>query len=178
MKRVLFILVAICCICTLTHAQQSAICGDWTGIYESSVISDDVDDEGSKYFVTKDFKRTIRIKLIDGNYTVRMKIQRADGSGSVSYIPNAEIISADDHHISWKHDRGDDTDWDSSDRHNGRIIGRSSTFYYCSVTLTNGVLKFSDYWITTYYDRQGYKIDDSRWGESSNQTLYKDEDDW
>lgn len=178
MKRVLFILVAICCICTLTHAQQSAICGDWTGIYESSVISDDVDDEGSKYFVTKDFKRTIRIKLIDGNYVIRMKIQRADGSGKVSYIPNAEIMSANDHQISWKYDRGRDSDWSGSSRHNGRIIGSSSTFYYCSVTLTNGVLKFSDYWITTYYDRQGYKIDDSRWGESSNQTLYKDEDDW
>lgn len=176
MKRISIILFMVLTY-SYTYAQQPAICGDWTGIYESSIISDDVDEEGDKYFVTKDFKRIIRIKQTEGQYTVRMKIQRADGTGSVSYIPNAQIINASDTHIFWKHDRGNEYDWSPSAKHNGRTIGHAAYTYYCSVTLHNGALNYSEYWITTYYDKQGYRIDDQKWGEHSY-NLYKDEEDW
>ena len=159
MKRIAFILLAV--VYGHTFAQQPAICGDWTGIYESSVISDDVDEDGEKYFVTKDFKRIIRIKQTEGQYSVRMKIQRADGSGSASYVPNAQIISASDTQISWLHDRGPG---DNTNAH---------YYLYCSVVLTNGVLKYSEYWIAEY-PGGGRK----KWGELSNQNLYKDEEDW
>ena len=90
-----------------------------------------------------------------------MKIQRADGTGSVSYIPNAQIISASDTYISWMYDRGLG---DDSNAH---------YYMYSSVSLTNGVLKYSEYWITEYPGGGRQK-----WGEHSNQSLYKDEEDW
>ena len=139
-----------------TLAQQPAICGDWVGVFENTEISDD-----AEYPIKRNYKRTIRIKKIEDHYTVRMKIQRADGSGNVSYISGEQITSADEYHISWMYDRG---------------LGDSGEYHYylyCSVTLINGVLKYSEYWITEYPGGGRRK-----WGESSNQSLYKDEGDW
>ena len=165
-KGVLISILLLCAICTM--AQEPAICGDWIGVYEGIVIND-----GSRY----DCKRYIRVKLIDGCYTVRMKTKVADES-SFKYFPEGEIIEADDRMIKWKVNLGSEYDWTSSAKHKGIPIGHADYFIYCTIILSKGTLKYSDYMLTIYYDRQGREIDKDISLKKDGQTLYKEDSDW
>ena len=68
-------------------AQEPAICGDWIGAYKN-----DVDSEGSKNIIQKDYKRYIRIKLIDGSYTVRMKT-RTRPKGTLALVRTPKFLN-------------------------------------------------------------------------------------
>lgn len=162
---------------TTVMAQEPAICGDWIGVYQGDVISDDVNSDGSRYFIQKDFKRYIRVKLIDGCYTVRMKTTIADES-SFKYAPEGEIIEANDRMIKWKVNLGSEYDWTSSAKHKGIPIGHADYFHYCTIILSKGTLKYSDYMLTIYYDRQGREIDKDISLKKDGQTLYKEDSDW
>lgn len=176
-KMYLICLLPLLCV-TVTMAQKPAICGDWIGVYKSETISDDVDSDGSKYFIQKDYKRYIRVKLIDGSYTVRMKTRIADESSPFTYSPECQIIEAGDRIIKWKMNLGPSYDWDSSDKHKGIPIEHADYYEYCTIILTNGTLKYSEYMLTIYYDRQGREIGRKKWFENDGQSLYKEDSDW
>lgn len=117
------ILFAILCICaTTSDAHEPAICGDWIGVYKSWNI---VNTNGDRVKVDADYKRYIRIKIIDGNYTVRMKTRIADDSEPFNYWSECKILEANDRMIKWKMDLGSDYDWTSDAKHKGIPIGHA-----------------------------------------------------
>ena len=177
MKKYFICILSLFCM-TTAMAQEPAICGDWIGVYKSDAISDDVDSEGSKYIIQKDYKRYIRIKLIDGSYTVRMKTRIADESSPFTYSPECHVIEANDRMIRWKMDLGSSYDWTPSDKHKGIPIGHADYYKYCTIILANGTLKYSEYMLTIYYDRQGREFDKQKWFEKDGQSLYKEDSDW
>ena len=134
MKKYFICILSLFCM-TTAMAQEPAICGDWIGVYKSDAISDDVDSEGSKYIIQKDYKRYIRIKLIDGSYTVRMKTRIADESSPFTYSPECHVIEANDRMIRWKMDLGSSYDWTPSDKHKGIPIGHADYYKYCTIIL-------------------------------------------
>lgn len=163
---------------TTTMAQEPVICGDWIGVYEDRKIADDLDKDGNKFTVRADYKRYIRIKYIDDCYTVRMKTRIADESSPFRYYPECQIIESNDRMIKWRMNLGSEYDWDSSDKRKGISIGHADYYEYCTIILSNGTLKYSEYMLTIYYDRQGREIDKQRWFEKDVQSLYKEESDW
>lgn len=173
-KRLLSNILSLLCV-TTAMAQEPAICGDWIGVYNSFNI---VNTNGDRKIVHADYKRYIRIKLIDGNYIVRMKTRIADDSEPFNYWSECQVIEANDRMIKWKMDLGPDYDWSPDAKHKGISIGHADYFKYCTVILSNGTLKYSEYLLTIYYDRQGREIDKDRSYEENGQLLYKDDSDW
>lgn len=160
---------------TSVMAQEPAICGDWTGVYKSFNI---VNTNGNRQKADADYKRYIRIKIIDGNYIVRMKTRIADNSEPFNYWSECEIIEANDRMIKWKMDLGSDYDWSQDAKHKGVLIGHADYYKYCTVTLSNGTLKYYENMLVIYYDRQGREIDRDSSYEDKVQSLYKEESDW
>ena len=161
---------------TTTMAQEPAICGDWIGVYKSWNI---VNTNGDRQKVDADYKRYIRIKLIDGSYTVRMKTRIADNSEPFNYCSECQIIESNDRMIKWKVDLGSDYEWTSDAKHKGIPIGHADYYMYCTVILSSGTLKYSDYMFVIYYDRQGREIDKESGPEKTKgQALYKEDSDW
>lgn len=170
------ILFAILCICaTTSDAQEPAICGDWIGVYKSWNI---VNTNGDRVKVDADYKRYIRIKIIDGNYTVRMKTRIADDSEPFNYWSECQILEANDRMIKWKMDLGSDYDGTSDAKHKGIPIGHADYYKYCTVILSSGTLKYSENMLVIYYDKQGREIDKDGSYEEKGQSLYKDDNDW
>lgn len=130
MKKILLLSIFMLLSMTAVIAQEPAICGDWIGVYKDASISEDVDSEGSKYFIQKDYRRFIRVKLIDGHFTVRMKTRIADESSPFNYWPECQIIEANDRIIKWKMDLGPSYDWSLSDKHKGISIGHADYYMY------------------------------------------------
>ena len=162
--------------CMAAVAQEPAICGDWVGVYKGIDIA--TDSDGDRQVIDVDFKRHIRIKNIGGSYTVRMKMRKADGSEPFKYSPECQIIEANDRTIKWKVDLDPEYDWSPEDKHNGIRIGHADYYKYCTVTLSSGVLKYSEYLHTVYYDKRGQIIGDEDCFHKSGQTLYKEDSDW
>ena len=160
---------------TTAQAQEPAICGDWIGVYESWKI---VNSNGNRHKVDADYKRYIRIKLIDGYYTIRMKTRIADNSEPFNYWSECLIIEANERMIKWKMNLGSDYDWSSEAEHKGILIGHADYNKYCTVVLSNGTLKYSEYMLTTYYDRQGREFDKEITPEMDKHSLYKEDSDW
>ena len=159
-----------------TMAQEPAICGDWNGVYTSWTIDKSY---GNRRRVDADYKRYIRIKLIDGNYTVRMKTRIADNSEPFNYWSECQIIESSERIIKWKMDLGSDYDWSPDAMHKGILIGHADYYKYCTVTLSNGTLKYSEHMLVLYYDRQGREIDKENSPERTvGQSLYKEDSDW
>jgi hypothetical protein len=175
MKKVLVISSFLVFCLPFVLAQEPAICGDWVGIFEDWAI---VNREGRKSKIYKDYKRYIRIKLIDGNFTVRMKTRVADESSPFNYWTECHILETNDRMIKWKMDLGSDYDWTPSAKHKGIPIGHADYFKYCTVILSNGILKYSENMLVFYYDRQGLEIDKEQTSESKVLSLYKDNSDW
>lgn len=173
-KRLYLIVLSLLCLTTVM-AQEPTICGDWVGIFEDWAI---VNREGSKSKIYKDYKRYIRIKLIDGHFTLRMKTRVADESSPFNYWPECQILEANDRKIMWKMDLGSDYDWTPSAEHKGIPIGHVDYFKYCTVILSNGILKYSENMLVFYYDRQGREIDKEQTPEGKAQSLYKEDSDW
>ena len=180
MKKYFACILSLLCI-TTAMAQEPAICGDWIGVYKGFKMSDDVDEDGDHYPVQTDYKAYLRIKIIDNHYTVRMKTRIADDSKPFNYEPECRIENANENGITWVFDYGDDYDWSPSDTEQGIRIGHSHSITRCWVVLTNGVLKYTDLHITTYYDKQGRIITTKQWDIPSmrkSYNLYKDDKDW
>ena len=179
-KTFLVFVMTLFCL-TTAMAQEPAICGDWIGVYKGLKMSDEVDEDGDHYPVSADYKAYIRIKLIDNNYTVRVKTRIADESKPFNYEPECLIEHADEHGITWIYDHGNDYDWSPTAKEQGIRIGHSHSITRCWVTLTNGVLKYTDLYITTYYDTQGREITTKKWdypGMRKSYALYKEDKDW
>lgn len=160
---------------TMAMAQEPAICGDWIGVYNSWNI---INTNGERVKVDADYKRYIRIKLIDGNYIVRMKTRIVDDSEPFNYWSECQIIEANDRMIKWKMDLGSDYDWSQDAKQKGITIGHADYYKYCTVILSNGTLKYSENMLTIYYDRQGREIDKKRTPEIDKHSLYKNDSDW
>ena len=174
-KELLVIILSLLCI-TTAMAQEPAICGDWIGVFNGPQV---IDTDGNRHLVETAHKRYIRIKPIDGKYTVRMKTRIADNSEPFNYWSECEIIEANDRMITWKMDLGSDYDWSSEARHKGIRIGHADYYKYCTVMLSNGTLKYSEHMLVIYYDRQGREIDKECEPEIKvGQSLYKEESDW
>lgn len=178
MRTILFTSILSLFSLTTAIAQESAICGDWIGVYEGRTISDELDEDGDKRIVRADYKAYIRIKLLDGHYIVRMKTRIADESKSFYYEPDGKIEYADESSITWVIDLGDDYDWSSTDKVEGIRIGHSHDIKRCRVVLANGVLGYSEEPRTTYYDTQGRIITTKTWSWGKKFSLYKEESDW
>lgn len=181
MKKLLLLAIS-CFVCvSFVLAQEPAICGDWIGVYKGFKMSDDVDEDGDHYPVQTDYKAYLRIKIIDNRYTVRMKTRIADESKPFNYEPECRIENANENSITWVFDHGDDYDWSPSAKEQGIRIGHSHSVTRCWVVLINGVLKYTDLYITTYYDKQGRIITTKQWDIPSmrkSYNLYKDDKDW
>ena len=158
--------------------QESALCGDWIGIYEGVKLSDELDEDGDRIPVSANYKAYIRIKILDGLYIVRMKTRIADESMPFHYEPDGKIEYADENSITWVIDLGDDYDWSSTAKEQGIKIGHSHDIMRCRVTLANGVLRYSEEPRTTYYDTQGRIINSKTWSWGRKFSLYKEESDW
>lgn len=172
MKKAIICILSLFCI-TSTMAQEPAICGDWIGVYHSWDIED-----GSKRKIDCDWKRYIRIKYIEGAYSVRMKTRRADESTPFIYWKECQVIESSNKMIKWEINLGSDYDWSSSAQHNGRLIGHADYYKYCTVILSSGTLKYSEHMLTIYYDKHGGEIGRETTAEVDKHTLYKEESDW
>ncbi len=103
MRKVLLAsMLSLLCL-TTAMAQRLAICGDWVGVFESFNI---FDSNGDRHRVDANYKRYIRIKFIDGQYTVRMKTRIADNTEPFNYWSECQIIEADNRQIKLKMDLG------------------------------------------------------------------------
>lgn len=175
MRKVLLVCMLSILSFATAQAQESPICGDWIGVYESWKI---VNDNGNRHKVDADFKRYIRIKFVDSNYIVRMKTRIADDSEPFNYWAECQIIESNDRMIKWKMDLGSDYDWSQDAKHKGIPIGHADYYKYCTVILSNGTLKYSENMLTIYYDKQGREFDKERTPEMDKHSLYKDDSDW
>lgn len=176
-KKQYLIVLSLLCITTVMAQDYTRICGDWIGVYKD--YKDDVDEDGEHYLAPTDYKAYLRIKYIDNHYTVRMKTRIADESSPFNYRPECRIESANENSITWIFDHGDDYEWRPSDKEQGISIGHSHSISRCWVTLTNGVLKYTDMCIITFYDKQGRIITTRQLdGLGKSFTLYKEDNDW
>ncbi len=161
---------------TRVMAQEPAICGDWIGIAHEATLKEHP-ETGNMMRV--DEKLYIRIKQVGGKYQVRMKAQIADGSRHFSYLPECIVTSVTGNTIQWSQN------WEGNEGGDlgtvqGVIIGRDIQIAYYTAVLTDGVLKLSEEYIITYYDRQGNKITSKSFpaSYSNGVTLYKEDSDW
>lgn len=181
-KLLLFVFFATFCL-TESMSQESAICGDWTGVYKEVCISDDYDSEGSKYIVFRDYKRYLRIQCIDNHYTVRMKKRIADNSLPFEYSSECHIIDANDKEIKFKINWG--TDNSPSGTYKGYTLDHVDYYKYFTAKLSEGRLKLSAYMEITYY-QAGYKMyelgkeikKEYEGMARDNLFLYKETSDW
>ena len=180
MRTILFTSILSLLFLTTAMAQEPAICGDWIGVYKGYKMSDKVNEDGEHYPpVQTDYKAYLRIKIIDNHYSVRMKTRIADESKPFEYEPDCQIVDANEKSITWIFDNGDDYDWSSTAKEQGIKIGHTHDITRCSVTLTNGILHYSELFITTYYDMQGREITTKQWNrENKTFSLYKEDKDW
>lgn len=174
-KRLLVGVILSFCM-NVVIAQQSAICGDWIGIAHETALKE---HPVTGNMMRVDEKFYIRIKQIDGKYQVRMKSQIADGSRPFSSLPECKVISVTDEMIKWSQDWGSNED-DDLGTEQGVIVGKDSQIAYFTAVLTDGVLKLSEEYKITYYDRYGRVITTKTvpTGYSKGVTLYKEESDW
>lgn len=149
---------------------NNALCGDWVGVYEGTILGDDKIEH-------PDYKLYIRIQKSGNNYIVREKSRIADESEPFSYIQSAENIVVTNNSISWKHDYGDDYDWSGNARENGVRIGHSRAIEYCSAVLSGNVLNYCNYYIVTYFDRNGRTITSKQLPERRI-SLYRNNENW
>ena len=159
-----------------TMAQQSAICGDWIGIAHEAALKEHP-ETGNMMRV--DEKLYIRIKQIEGRYQVRMKTRIADESRPFNYLPECKVTSVSENAIKWSQDWGGN-DEDDLGTEQGVAVGRDSQIAYFTAVLTDGVLKLSERYIITYYDRRGNVITSKEYPVSYSKgvLLYKEESDW
>lgn len=173
-KGLLVSILSLLCF-TTAMAQEPAICGDWIGVFKSFNI---INTNGDRVKVDADYKRYIRIKIIDGNYIVRMKTRIADNSEPFNYWAECQIIESNERMIKWKMDLGSDYDWSPDSKHKGIPIGHADYYKYCTVIHSNGSLKYSENMLTIYFDKQGREFDKERTPEMDKHSLYKDDSDW
>ena len=175
MKKFVLLSMLSLLFCIEATAQEPAICGDWIGVYKSWNI---INTNGERVKVDADYKRYIRIKFKDGNYIVRMKTRIADDSEPFNYWSDCQIMESNDRMIKWMMDLGSDYDWSQDAGHKGILIGHADYYKYCTVILSYGTLKYSEYMLKIYYDRQGREIDKERTQEMNLHSLYKEDSDW
>lgn len=176
MKRALLLaFIALACV-SIAGAQDCDLCGTWIGIAHEAALREHP-ETGNMMRV--DEKLYIRIKQINGKYQVRMKAQIADGSRPFSYLPECKVTSVVGNTIKWIQD------WEGNEGGNlgteqGIVVGRDSQIAYFTAVLTDGVLKLSEEYIITYYDRQGREITSKSFPVSYSKgvTLYKEDSDW
>lgn len=176
MKRLLF-LVFVCHVCiTNVFAQDCGLCGTWIGIAHDTTLKEHPETGN---VMPADEKLYVRIKQINGNYQVRMKAQIADGSRPFSYLPECRVTSVDGNTIKWSQDWGGNDDSNQSTMQ-GVVVGRDTQIAYFTGILMDGVLRLSEIYIITYYDRQGRIITSKSFPVhySNGVTLYKEDDDW
>ena len=108
-----------------------------------------------------------------------MKAQIADGSRPFNYLPECKVTSVSENTIKWSQDWGSN-DEDDLGREQGVVVGRDSQIAYFTAVLTDGVMRLSEKYIITYYDRQGCEITSKEFPVSYSKgvVLYKEESDW
>ena len=175
MKKIIICILSLFSI-TSTMAQEPAICGDWIGIAREAALKEHPETGN---LMRVDEKLYIRIKQINGKFQVRMKSQIADGSRPFDYLPECKVISMSGNIIKWSQDWGGNDESDLG-MEQGVIVGRDSQIAYFTAVLTDGVLKLSERYIITYYDRKGNVITSKEYPVtySKGVMLYKEESDW
>ena len=169
MKQKLFYILMLFCITYPMSAQECVLCGDWIGETTFKDITD-----GSKITI----KRTVRIKQEEGTYSIKMKALR---NGEVEYYNTGRIKQVDETSISWCYLYATNYDWDSSDKYNGVTIGHIDVYVHCNVKLELGVLRYTQYYVFLYYNREGQYIgeENGRFNNNNfNCILNKEEENW
>ncbi len=132
------------------------MCGNWKGSYQTTAIVPKPNDPGSNMFTTVTAYVVLGIGNEDNEYVIKnVDIGGLDPSEG-TLRPEAHITHTDDQTIEWYHYYGTDYDWDS--KYKGRWIGHSEIRLICAVKLQNGVLEYTSWPQTTYYDRNGKLI--------------------
>ena len=168
MKQKLFYILMLFCIAYPMSAQECVLCGDWVG---ETTFKDIMD--GSKITL----KRTVRIKQEEGTYSIKMKALR---NGEVEYYNTGRIKQVDETSISWCYLDDTEYDWDSSSKYKGWYIGHADYYVHCNVKVELGVLRYTQYWVVLYYNREGQYIGEETFGEDNvyNCILNKEEENW
>ena len=161
MNKILVIILLLFSFPVALIAQESPLCGDWTGNYYLKVGS-----------MGANMKRFIRIKKYGDNYTVRMKEINLDLNRTT--YSDCVVTSSDDNSISFYEDypkeyENDDSKWVASEGKN-----------YWSVQLVDGVLKLRNHGnYTKLFDKNNNTKEINMPPQtSSNMNLYKDDSDW
>ena len=167
MKQKLFYILMLFCIAYPMSAQECVLCGDWVG---ETTFKDIMD--GSKITL----KRTVRIKQEEGTYSIKMKALR---NGEVEYYNTGRIKQVDETSISWcylYHTKYGD----SSSKYKGWYIGHKDYYVHCNVKLELGVLRYTQYMVILYYNREGQYIGEEMSGKDNVYTciLNKEEENW
>ena len=153
------------------YAQDNCkMCGDWVGVYESSKMHP---TEGR--LVPADWKLYIRIKKIDGFYTVRVKTRIADNSGDYFYWPDYTVYQADDNKIFLRYDGG----YDDNNGNGYGTFAYSVDIIHISLEYQYGILYLDGKQYVRLYDNNDNLIDnkDIKLYKSPIK-LYKDDNDW
>lgn len=64
MKKNVYLTFLLFLCAFMAKAQEPAICGDWIGVYEGPGLSNELNEDGKKYFITKDIKAYLRINSL------------------------------------------------------------------------------------------------------------------
>ena len=164
MKKILS-LALLCLSITTSFAQDSEICGTWSGVYNQPAVRIGDNPCPIQFF--------IRIRKNGQHFRPQVK-EVSKTTDYVYYHPKCNITSANDNVISWYEDEPIDYS-----------TANDGTYYsirnYFEARITNGALCISQTrCILKYYDSNKkfmYEEESSpyKW---MNITTYKDDDDW
>lgn len=154
-------------------AQDCKMCGDWIG----TCSLDHEWDPVYKTMVKKTYRIFVRIKRVDENPIVRLKLIPTDG-GETWYQDPCNIEAFTTNSIAWSVFIRDDSDWDENDRLNGIIIGSAKYYHYYEATYYSGYMHLTCKVVTKYYSRSGDYIDLDSGPIHINTNVYKDDEDW
>lgn len=126
----------------------------------------------------KNIKIYVRVKQHDNHFSVRVKTIPIIEPENINYWNECIVNNATDNTITFMSFSGDELDWTSDSKINGKKIARASYWMVCTITYNHGELIFTDGQYIKYWG-----IDDSLIGEqtipsSVSIALYKDDDDW
>lgn len=173
MKR-LFVFIAFAfCLHSALKAEQPTICGDWINVSKYEEIIGE-DNYGNYEYAIRYMKTIMRIKLVDGHYTIRTKSFSTHKPEDVSYGLECTITNANNDSISWTTEKRN-ANWYKDSGERG---GYFDTDRFLTAVLINGTLKVSGYSISTYYNKSGHVIDDKKKFIYSEETYYKEDLDW
>lgn len=176
MKRLLILTIILCGsgYNALLHAQESKLCGDWQGYYDTLVPDDNWD------MVPLSMKMYVRIKTHGNEMTIRVKNCPVKDQSKIKYWNECKIVNKTSSSIEFTslvnsvNEQWRDIE---TERVNGQVVYSWAVWYVCSAKLSQEKLYMSYHLHYEYYGKNGNIIGTNN-GSTDNVILYQEEDDW